>query len=414
MSKKITWIEGSSLLTGAVIGSGILILPISVVQLVNTFAVYSWGIMLLISIPTIITLYKLAILFPDKGGFASYANNVFGSKVGKLVSYLFILTVPLSAPVASIIAGKYVTSILHNSIIYEIMIVVSLLILSIILNIWGLKISGRIQSILLLTIISIIVMTIYSGISQIDINYDYSYNVSLSDMSSSFIIVFWALVGWEVVINLTDEFEKPKKNILISLIVSYILVSITYMLLIISIVYNPIYMQNIDSITLPLIIEHSFGANGKIISSIIGVIACYGTMHIYVAAFARQIQSRALAGDFPHFFSKLNNTYKTPTRVLYSMLIIFFIIIFTYYYFQIDFNFMLQLPSSIFMLIYTIGLASALKLLTNRLYKFFASISCLIFFLVLISSGYIMIICFAITTLVYIFIVISERKRVYK
>ncbi|WP_264675672.1 amino acid permease [Bacillus cereus] len=84
-SETISIKKGTALYVGAVLGSGILILPGMTASIAEGNAIISWLIMILLSIPLALTFAFLSIEHPSAGGIATFSEKAFGKKVGAII-----------------------------------------------------------------------------------------------------------------------------------------------------------------------------------------------------------------------------------------------------------------------------------------------------------------------------------------
>lgn len=78
LKKSLTWLPGAALTIGAVLGSGILVLPAAAAVIAGPASLVAWALMALLTVPVAFTLGRLAVLRPDAGGIAAYARLAFG------------------------------------------------------------------------------------------------------------------------------------------------------------------------------------------------------------------------------------------------------------------------------------------------------------------------------------------------
>jgi amino acid efflux transporter len=83
--RSISLSRGVALYVGAVIGSGILILPGLAADVAGPGSLLAWLSLALLSWPLARTFAELAVAQPDAGGVAVWATRAFGSWVGALI-----------------------------------------------------------------------------------------------------------------------------------------------------------------------------------------------------------------------------------------------------------------------------------------------------------------------------------------
>ncbi|MEM5645955.1 amino acid permease [Bacillus cereus] len=87
--------KGTALYVGAVLGSGILILPGMTASVAEGNAIVSWLVMISLSIPLAFTFAFLSIEYPSAGGIATFSEKAFGKNIGAIIGWSFLLQVVL-------------------------------------------------------------------------------------------------------------------------------------------------------------------------------------------------------------------------------------------------------------------------------------------------------------------------------
>ena len=78
LKKSITWLQGTAMTIGAVIGAGILVLPAIAADIAGPASLASWLLMGLISLPMLAAIAQMSSRYPNSGGIAAYAQQAFG------------------------------------------------------------------------------------------------------------------------------------------------------------------------------------------------------------------------------------------------------------------------------------------------------------------------------------------------
>ncbi|MDA8333748.1 MAG: amino acid permease [Peptococcaceae bacterium] len=107
LRQSISWVQGSAMTIGAVLGSGVLVLPGTAAVLAGPASLVNWLLMGLLAIPLAMTLGRLGAAHPDAGGIASFARRAFGPGVEAVTGTLFLGTVPIGAPIVALIGANY-------------------------------------------------------------------------------------------------------------------------------------------------------------------------------------------------------------------------------------------------------------------------------------------------------------------
>ena len=68
LSREITWLQGTAMTIGAVIGAGILVLPALAAEEAGPASLVSWALMGLFALPMLAAIAQMSSRFPNSGG----------------------------------------------------------------------------------------------------------------------------------------------------------------------------------------------------------------------------------------------------------------------------------------------------------------------------------------------------------
>ena len=387
----ITWLQGAAMTIGAVLGSGVFVLPVAAAALAGPASLVSWVLMGLLAIPLAMTLGALASTYPDAGGIAAYARRAFGPSAGTITGWLFLGTVPIGGPITALIGANYLGAFWSLTPLEINLLAAAMLFLALFFNYRGIELSGAVQVGVIATIALILSAAILAALPQVELKSFtpfapegwWSVGVAMTRL-------FWAFVGWEMIVHLAEEFKKPARDIPISLGVSIGIINILYLSLAFVTIGTLAYLGPGNTAALVNMVAKGWGPWAGTITAILGVIVCYGTIHTYVAGFSRLVYAQARQGDFPGFFAELHPRFQVPHRVMLVLFPIFLAVLVLNYWLQFDIGFLMQWPSSIFIALYIIGMGAAIKLLPAKgIGRYYAIISLLMCLGVYFFTGWV-------------------------
>ena len=145
LKKSITWLQGASLTTGAVLGAGILVLPSLAASIAGPASLLSWLFMGLLSLPMVAVISMMSSRYPDCGGIATYVRQGLGENTSRIVGLWILGAMPFGMPVTALIGAHYLGDVLgwSSAAIYGVAAV--MLLLAVALNYRGIDLSGRVQ-----------------------------------------------------------------------------------------------------------------------------------------------------------------------------------------------------------------------------------------------------------------------------
>ncbi|WP_378956230.1 amino acid permease [Pelosinus sp. sgz500959] len=367
LKASISWVQGAALTIGAVLGSGVLILPVATAQLAGPAALVSWLLMGLLSIPLAMTLGQLASRYPDAGGIAAYARRAFGDRAGAITGTLFLGTVPVGAPVCALIGANYLSALFDLSSRQVLLVALGMLLIAIFFNYRGIQLSGKVQVAVIGVVAAVLLAAVFSALPYIEEKAFFPFAPhGIVPIGVSMAMLFWAFVGWEMVVHLAEEFENPVRDIPLSLGVSIVIINIMYLSVVFATIGTDAYLGPANATALAGMIGRGWGHWAGAITGILGFLTCYGTIHTYMAGFSRLVYAQARQGDFPEYFNSLHEKFQTPHRVLLVLLPIVVTVLIMSEWLNLEIGLLIQFPGTIFIALYIIGMAAALKLLTRE------------------------------------------------
>lgn len=408
LKKSITWIKGTALTVGAVLGSGILVLPAIAAEMAGPASILSWILMGLFSIPMVLTIGMMSSKFPNSGGLAAYVRHGFGNFLGELTGILILSAMPIGMPVTALIGANYLGSIFSWSQFYIYMAAGAILVFAIILNYRGIELLGKVQVFIISVILIILILTvIFSSVHVNMCNFHPFIRNGLFTIGQAMNLLFFAFMGWEIIGNLAEEFYNPRRDIPLSLGTGYIIVNLIYISIAFVTIGNGIYNSANSAAVMIKLISYGSGKDGQVLVAFLGFIICYCTVHTYISGFSRLVYSEARDGKFPVLFRKLHPKYGTPYAALLSFIPLFAVIMSISYIFSLNLKSLIGIPSTTFLATYVISMLAAAKVLSSKMGKVCAFIAAFLSFIILLFAGWSILYPLVIAI---IFVVLSKRE----
>lgn len=398
LKKSITWIQGTALTIGAVVGSGILVLPTIAAEISGPASILSWLLMGLFSLPMVFAIGEMSSRYPNSGGIAAYAQQAFGPRIGSLVGLLILSSMLLGIPVTALVGAHYLGTLFGWGSLGIHISAFALLLVAVLFNCKGIELSGRSQLVVVSSILFILSFVVISAAPQVKISeFHPFFSLGFKSIGESMSLLFFAFLGWEMLGHLSEEFRDPRRDIPISLGTAFIVVNIIYISTAIVIVGSGVYKTGDPNIAMITLIGNRWGSIAGSLTAILGFMACYCPVHTYTAGFSRLIYSQAREGYFPQVLGKLHPRYRTPFNALMSFAPLLFLILFLSWYLSLDLKPLIGIPSTTFLFVYTIGMVSAARILPTKAGKFSGWLSALLSASVFLFSGWFMLVSFTIT-----------------
>jgi len=297
-----------------VVGSGLLILPGLAYLEIGGRAIYAWIISALVSLPLLIVFAKLGADIPNAGGIAGFMQSAFSRRMGAATEILILGSIPGGAALA-ITGGKYFGSLFDGGQPLVILGTFFVLILGGAVNFRGAKLSGRVQQVL-----AVVLVTLLAGVAVIAlVKGDPSQGTGIAPISHAWQalptvgLVFFAFIGWEMMSFTTEEFQNPKRDFPLMIAISFLIVVTLYLL--VAFAFQRVIPQTdpgLDTAPIAVMLATVLGeTSGKVIA-LAGTLICLANFIGGVWAFSRLIFSSAREGLLPGFLARLDDRTQTP------------------------------------------------------------------------------------------------------
>jgi len=389
LRKSITWVQGSALTIGAVLGAGILVLPAITATMAGPASLISWLLMGLLSLPMVIVIGLMSSQFPDSGGMATYVGQGFGNNASHITGVLMLSAMPFGMPVTSLIGAHYLGSVFGWSSAGVHAAAAGLLMIAIALNYRGIELSGRTQIGVVSAILFILTFAVWSAIPKIHFS-------ALTPLlphgwlpvGEAMSLIFFAFIGWEMIGNLAEEFKNPLRDIPLSLGVSVLVVNVLYFAVAFITIGTNVYYSETPLTSMITLIAYRWGNMAGILVAFLGFIACYCPVHTFIAGFSRLVYAQARDGNFPEYFGRLHSRFQTPYIALLVFAPVYLIILLLSYTLSWDLKPLINIPCANFLAVYTLGMIASARILSSKLGKTSAWVSALLSGIVFLFSGW--------------------------
>lgn len=151
--------QAIALYIGAVLGSGVLIVPGLAAEIAGPASLLAWGFMTLLILPLALSMGLLSAKFPNAGGVSHFVTLAFGPKAGALVGWFFLMSVPIGAPVAALTGAGYMTAAMGWGDPARIALAAGMLMIGLLTNWIGMQVAGKVQIAVVIAIIAVLVFS---------------------------------------------------------------------------------------------------------------------------------------------------------------------------------------------------------------------------------------------------------------
>lgn len=376
-TKKLNTFTLSGLIIGPILGSGLILLPPLLYNMVGNFSLIVWAIILSLGFVFAIIFGKLAILYPGDGGVSLATKEAMGRKYQLLTSFYLICAVFFGPVAVLIIAAQFIQNYFPNVSLEVLGFFIYLI--TYILLLTRIDFLGKLMLIVSSAITLIFFISSITMLLSVDEFIFTIPTISIEKFGYSLILVFWSIVGWEVIGNYSKEVEKAQ-TLTRAVMLSAIIISLVYILTTLAICFGD-FPKN-EEFKLIWLIQPVFGKFSDAILASISMILCVGTLILFVGGVARLISSLKLTT-----FTSKHMKNDTPIGALNFLSIIYMITLSFVYYKYLTLDNLVAFADGFFIANAIIGLITAVILFEKGFLKYSSALLTLLFFIILLFSN---------------------------
>ncbi|MBN1502069.1 amino acid permease [Candidatus Woesearchaeota archaeon] len=295
---------------GIIVGAGIYVLIGAAAGHAGNGLWISFLISAFVAYLTGLSYAELSSIYSEDSGEYSYVEHTYGKKVAFVVGYLVILSLIIGAAAVALGFSGYLNAFFGLSSIVPIAIV-SIILFSLI-NFIGIRQSIKIN--IICTILSLLglIIIIVSSVPKLG-KIDYFDIPSFVGVLKASSLIFFAFIGFESVVKLSEETKNPRKNIPIALLLSLGISSLIYILVGISSI-STLSWSSLATSRAPLaeVAQSAIGEYAWYIVSVIAIVSTANTVLMLLIAMSRMLYSMSHDYSKLNFLSKINKRTSTP------------------------------------------------------------------------------------------------------
>ncbi len=361
--KSLGVVRGSALYVGALIGPGLLLVPALGVQAAGPASILAWGALLILSAPLAVTFAALGVRYPVAGGVSAYVRAGFGDAAAGVTGAWFVAAVVLGAPAVALIGGYYVADLVGGGV--GVALAAGFLTYGTVLvaNALGLRLSSAFQLALSATLVVVLAVAIAAALpSQAGRNWTPFAPHGWWAVGTAANILVWLFVGWEAVAQLAGEFRQPGRDLPRAIAIAFGVVTILYISL--AVVTIGVSGNSMSRVPLADLVSVGFGQVGRDLTALLAVALTMGTMNVYMGGSAKLVDSLAEAGALPAWLG--GSRRDIPLRPLALFASTGLVLLGLLAAGVINATDLVRATSSLFVCVYVLSIASAVKILRGR------------------------------------------------
>ncbi len=330
MKRELSLFHVFCIATGAMVSSGLFILPGIAYSKAGPAIIFSYLLAGLFSIAGMLSLAEMTTAMPRAGGDCFTIIRSMGPGVGTVTGLFSWFSLSMKSAFA-LIGMSVFTIIFIDADIHIIAVIFCMVFL--IINIIGIKEAARTQSFLVVGLLVLMFLYIILGLPSVKPQNFESFapkGVGTVFFTAGFVFVSYA--GLLKVASVAEEIKNPSRNIPLGMVLSLVVVMILYSLMVFVTVGVLEDSKLVNSMTPISDGAYVFmGQGGVIALSIAAILAFLSTANAGIMTAARSLVPLSQDGLIPERIGRINKRFGTPHNALlvtgFSMIIFLFLTI---------------------------------------------------------------------------------------
>lgn len=378
--KKIGPVALSGLMIGPILGSGIIILPPLVYGVAGNWALPAWLLMSLIGFMFAIIFGRLGVLFPGDGGVSNAIEAACGSDMKLLASYCLIGAVCFGPVAVMLTAAQFLRLDVNLQLTAMVLTCCSGCLLF--RNISSI---GRVAFVLsylaagTLFIGGVITLVFHRKITT------GPWNFSGDAFGYSLLLLFWTIVGWEVIGNYSDEIKDPDKTVSRAVVFCASVIAMVSLTVAAGVqMADPGLSRGVLDVT--AIIRPIFGHVSYQVMGLLAVSLCITTYLMFVGGVARLVASLAFEGHLPEILS-IRTASNAPAAAIAVLTLVHLMVLLLAWQGLIHVEGLVALADGFFITNAILGLVAAMRVLDQMVLRLAAGVLVLLFTVILFHAS---------------------------
>ncbi len=332
LKKDLRLLDIFSIAAGAMISSGLFVLPGIAFAKAGPAIILSYAIASLLIIPALLSKAELSTAMPKAGGTYFFIDRSMGPLMGTIGGFAAWFSLAFKSAFALIGIGVF--AVLLNPGLTDLQIKLVAIFFCIFfaaINIYGAKHSGKTQIILVMGLLSLLVVYVLAGLFYVDLsNFDNFMQYGTWSVFSTAGLILISFGGLTKVCSVAEECKKPGRDIPLGMFLSWGVVSLLYLLVIFVTIgvsgealsgsVKPIYE---GALNIPIL-----GGIGAAVMAVAAILAFISTANAGILAASRDPMAMGKDQLLPNAFAKISKRGTPFFSIIFTTCFMVVIILF--------------------------------------------------------------------------------------
>jgi len=324
LKRELGLLEATFAGVGIIVGAGIYALLGIAAGTVGNAVWMSFGVGSIVALFTGLSYAELSSMYPDDSGEYLYVKKGLSERLGFLTAWMIAVTMIFGASGVAVAFAGYFLELLPFFAVPALVIASAMVIIFGLINYWGIEQSAKLNIIFTSLEVLGLVAIVGMGIGYLG-------SVDIFEMTSGWggvlagaALTFWAFIGFESVVKLTEECREPEKTIPKALMLSIVITTILYIFVAVSAV-SIVGWEVLGASDAPMaaVAGAVLGSSGFWILGIIALFSTANTVLVIEVTTSRQVYGVAEMYKKLRWFAKVNRRHLPGRAIWLTMFWVF-------------------------------------------------------------------------------------------
>lgn len=301
MAKKLNTWTLAGLMVGPILGSGVILLPPLAYEKLGSQALWAWLVILVLGAAFATVFIRMALRTRSDSGIADLVAREWGPTWGELASNYLTGAVTFGAVPVFLTAARLWPTELAGGLPAEALAALFLVATTGLL-LAGLTTVSRLSLVLSSTTAVLLVAGGILGLVGEGPPVVPTGNLALEGLGPTLLTLFWAVVGWEVIGNYSNDVEHPEKTVPRAGFLSLAAVSLVYFIT--TLALQTLAPHHPGPPTVTAILVPLFGPAAGVVAGVLGGGLCLTALLMFIGAVTRMTAQRAASGVLPRWLGQ--------------------------------------------------------------------------------------------------------------
>ncbi len=315
LKKQLGLLGVFSIASGAMISSGLFVLPGLVYALVGPAVILAYIMAGILILPALFAKAELSTAMPKAGGSYFFVERSMGSVAGTIGGFASWFSLSLKSAFALVGIGAFATLLIPGIALWQIKLVaIGFCVFFTVLNLASVKFTGRVQIVLVLVLIGLLIVYIVRGAMSLDVHrYTPFMPFGTDALFAAAGMVFISFGGLTKITSVAEEVKNPSRNIPLGMILSFCAILLIYGLGVFVTVGLLDGHELANSLTpISTAGKKIFGTFGTVVMAVAAILAFISTANAGILSSSRFPVAMSRDQLLPQLFSSVNKRFKTP------------------------------------------------------------------------------------------------------